>query len=210
MIEIYNILDAEPYFLQFDAILFDLDDTLYSEKDYVKSGFRQVATLFPDDVDAEKKLWQYFSNKKPAIDSLLLEKQIVNAAFKEKCLQAYRLQVPQLSLYSGVRKMLQRLRWQHKKLGLITDGRPEGQQAKIKALGIREAFDKIIITDALGGAFFRKPNPKAFEIMAEYFDVPFKNMCYVGDNIAKDFDAPEKLGMYSIWFRNSDGIYISE
>ena len=207
MIEVCNILDAETYFSQFDAILFDLDDTLYSEKDYIRSGFHQVAMLFPDDINAEKKLWHYFFNKKSAIDSLLSEKQIVNTAFKEKCLRAYRLQTPQLSLYPGVREMLLRLRQQKKKLGLITDGRPEGQHAKIEALGIQKAFDKIIITDELGGVLFRKPNPKSFEIMAGYFKVPFKNMCYVGDNIAKDFDAPERLGMYSIWFQNPDGIY---
>ena len=54
MIKVYSILDAEPYLLQFDAILFDLDDTLYSEKDYIRSGFHQVAMLFPDDIDVEK------------------------------------------------------------------------------------------------------------------------------------------------------------
>ena len=30
---------------------------------------------------------------------------------------------------------------------------------------------------------------------------------YVGDNPVKDFQAPQQLGMKSIWFRNADGIY---
>lgn len=207
MIKVYSILDAEPYLLQFDAILFDLDDTLYSEKDYIRSGFHQVAMLFPDDIDVEKKLWDYFISKKPAIDSLLSEKRIVDVNFKEQCLQAYRSQKPQLSLYPGAWEMLCRLRRQNKKLGLITDGRPNGQKAKIEGLGIQELFDKIVITDELGGTDFRKPNTAAFALMAEYFGTAFEKMCYVGDNIQKDFIAPEKLGMHSIWFQNTDGIY---
>ena len=43
--------------------------------------------------------------------------------------------------------------------------------------------------------------------MAEWFGASFESMCYVGDNKTKDFDAPEKLGMHLIWFRNPDGIY---
>ena len=35
-------------------------------------------------------------------------------------------------------------------------------------------------------------------------------MCYVGDNIKKDFVAPEELGMRCIWFRNRDGLYYIE
>ena len=32
-------------------------------------------------------------------------------------------------------------------------------------------------------------------------------MCYVGDNMKKDFIAPEKLGMKSVWFRNKGSLY---
>lgn len=46
--------------------------------------------------------------------------------------------------------MLERLK-QNYKLGLITDGRPEGQKAKIKALRLGKYFDEIIITDELVG-----------------------------------------------------------
>ena len=42
----------------------------------------------------------------------------------------------------------------------------------------------------------------------EKLDVEFDKMCYVGDNTNKDFVAPEKLGMRSIWFRNLDGLYV--
>lgn len=206
MIEITDIRDVERYVDDIKVILFDLDDTLYSEKDYVRSGFHLIAKRFPEIPDAEKMLWEYFTRKEPAIDRFLKKIGADSAEIKETCLTTYRNQMPDIRLYSGVHEMLTRLHERHK-LGLITDGRPEGQRAKIKALGIGEMFDNIIITDELGGIGFRKPNPKAFEIMAEFFGVDYTDMCYIGDNPGKDFIAPERLGILAIWFRNADGVY---
>ena len=45
MIEVERILDIEQYLYGIDTVLFDLDDTLYSEKDYVKSGYCAIAKL---------------------------------------------------------------------------------------------------------------------------------------------------------------------
>lgn len=208
MIEITDIKDVERYVDDIKVILFDLDDTLYSEKDYVRSGFHQIARRFPYIPDAEKMLWEYFTRKEPAIDCFLEEIGTASVEIKKDCLAIYRNQIPDIHLYSGVKEMLTRLHERHR-LGLITDGRPEGQRAKIKALGISEMFDRIIVTDELGGIEFRKPNQKAFEIMAEYFEADYSNMCYIGDNPEKDFIAPERLGMMAIRFRNVDGVYYS-
>ena len=206
MIEVSDIREIECCVNDIKVVLFDLDDTLYSEKDYVRSGFHQIALRFPEIQNAEEMLWDYFIRKEPAIDCFLKDTGIASDENKKACLMAYRNQRPDISLYPGVREMLVRLHEKHK-LGLITDGRPEGQHAKINALGIDEHFDRIIVTDELGGAEFRKPNPEAFELMAEYFGTDYQDMCYVGDNISKDFIAPEKLGMRAIWVRNPDGIY---
>ena len=108
-------------------------------------------------------------------------------------------------MYSGVEELLIRTK-KKKKIGIITDGRPEGQRAKLKALNIN--VDKVIITDELGGTEYRKPNPKAFEIMQKELNTEFEKMVYIGDNIKKDFIAPQKLGMKYIWFKNPDGLYL--
>ena len=104
--------------------------------------------------------------------------------------------------------MLKTLRKQGYLLGVITDGRPEGQRAKIKALGLEAMVDHIIVTDEFGGVEYRKPNPIAFEKMRERFGTEYSKMCYVGDNVNKDFVAPQQLGMRSIWFKNPDGLYV--
>ena len=43
--------------------------------------------------------------------------------------------------------------------------------------------------------------------MVKQLGVQYEKACYIGDNIKKDFIAPEKLCMRCIWFKNSDGLY---
>ena len=54
------------------GVIFDLDDTLYSEKDYVRSGYKAVAGYLGNANYADR-LWQYFLDGKQAIDELLTE-----------------------------------------------------------------------------------------------------------------------------------------
>lgn len=206
MVIITNILEIEQHLDGITSVIFDLDDTLYSEKQYVRSGYKAVAKRMGNKALADK-LWRYFEKGKPAIDELLNEMNCKDK--KAECLEAYRFQKPDICLYDGVNELLERLKHNYK-LGLITDGRPEGQKAKIKVLGLDKYFDEIIITDELGGIDFRKPNPRAFQILAERFREEYNRMCYIGDNIHKDFIAPEMLGMEWIWFRNPDGLYSGE
>ena len=208
MIEISDILEAKRHTEGLKAVIIDLDDTLYSEKEYVKSGYQKVAKVLPQVSNVEKNLWELFESKKPAIDELLTQENIQSEKIKQECLLAYRQQVPEIHLYEGVMEMLIELRGKGLKLGIITDGRPEGQRAKIQALGLESFVDHIIKTDELGGPVFRKPNMTAFQIMKEKMNVLYDEMCYIGDNIKKDFIAPEKLGIRSIWFKNTDGLYV--
>ena len=206
LIIIKNILDVVNCINGMKAIIFDLDDTLYGEKEYIHSGYRKIADSFPQVKDCEVKLWKLFEDKKAVIDEFLIREDLFTAKNKETSLRIYRFQKPDIHLYPGVYDMLVQLGKSYK-LGLITDGRPEGQNAKIDALGIRDLFDEIIITDELGGTEYRKPNANAYHIMSEKLGEKFNEMCYVGDNVSKDFIAPEKLGMRGIWFQNSDGLY---
>ncbi len=207
MIEISEILDVKQHLQGLKAVIFDLDDTLYGEKEYVRSGYCAVAKELPMIDHAETRLWEAFQAGKPAIDTVLLDAGIEDDALKKKCLSTYRYQIPQIHFYPGVPEMLEDMTKMGYFLGIITDGRPEGQRAKIAALGLERYVDHIIITDDLGGPEFRKPCEKAFCMMQEVAKVPFAEMCYVGDNTRKDFIAPNALGMQTIWFRNSDGLY---
>ena len=183
------------------GVIFDLDDTLYSEKEYVKSGFRAVSDYLGGGY--ENRLWEFFESGRPAIDEML--KELGRENEKDEILNVYRFHEPHIQLYDGVAELIKQLKSRSIKVGIITDGRPEGQRNKIVALGL--SVDDIIITDELGGPQFRKPCDIAFRIMATRWRMNPENIVYVGDNAKKDFQAPQQLGLKGIWFNNGDGLY---
>ena len=189
------------------GVIFDLDDTLYSEKEYVRSGFRAVSEYLGTDAYVAK-LWKYFVEGIPAIDALLRE--IGRKGEREACLSIYRNHKPDIHLYDGVEDMFKKLKTKGYKLGIITDGRPKGQRNKIESLGVEKWIDDIIITDQLGGVQFRKPCDIAFRVMQTKWRMHPSEIVYVGDNPVKDFQAPQQLGMKSLWCRNEDGLYKTE
>ena len=183
------------------GVIFDLDDTLYNEKDYVRSGFRAVSDYLGGGHEAA--LWDYFQAGKPAIDALLGE--LGREAEAETALHVYRSHRPSIRPAPGIPELLERLRARNVKIGVITDGRPEGQRNKLAALGL--AVDDVIVTDELGGVQFRKPCDIAFRIMLTRWRLHPSEVIYVGDNPAKDFLAPRQLGMRTVYYRNPDGLY---
>ncbi len=186
------------------GVIFDIDDTLYSEKQYVRSGYNAVAKLLGNEAFADR-LWTYFENGKPAIDELLNE--LGRMERKKECLEMYREHVPEIRLYDGVVDLILELKSKGIKVGVITDGRVSGQKRKLQALDLDKLVDDIIITDELGGTQFRKPCDIAFRIMVTKWRLNPSDIVYVGDNPAKDFQAPRQLGMRRICFKNPDGLY---
>lgn len=192
---------------KYKAVIFDLDDTLYSEKEYIRSGFKSIEASLSDVTNIADKLWDAFLRGESAIDYVLKCEGIYSDELKDKYLNIYRYHLPNINLYEGLQELLILLKSSGIKVGIITDGRPEGQNAKIDALGIRNLVDEIVITDELGGIQFRKPNDIAYRIMQNRFGFPYETMIYVGDNPRKDFIAPLNLGMGCIYFRNMEGLY---
>lgn len=207
------------------AVVFDLDDTLYSEYSYIQSGFHFAAAelaamAFPsqkaqDMREAENTWYEYLlaayhAGKKP-IDAALEKSGLMDEASKARVLRAYRSQQPVLHLYPWADELLDWLTGagliSKARTGIITDGRPEGQRAKLSALGLYERMGEIIITDELGGAQFRKPCDVAFRIMQLRMGVPMERILYVGNNPAKDLKAPRALGMKTLLFDNPQCIH---
>lgn len=186
---------------QIKGVIFDLDDTLYSEKEYVRSGYKAVSDYLGGGY--EDRLWSFFEDGKPAIDELL--KDLGRESEKDEAVEVYRSHKPDIHLYPGVAEMIGELKVRGIKVGIITDGRPEGQRNKLKALGLD--VDDVIVTDELGGIQFRKPCDIAFKIMLTRWRMNPADVVYVGDNPAKDFQAPQQLGMRNVWFNNREGLY---
>lgn len=194
------------------GIIFDLDDTLYNEIDYVKSGYRKVATYLESIVDRvgeeifDLLISRFNENKINVFNHVLEILGIDEREVLKMCLEIYRNQEPNISLESETKDLLLELKKKYK-LGIITDGRPEGQWAKIKALGLDLIMDEIIVTDELGGIEYRKPHELAYLAISDKLKINITEMIYIGDNPTKDFIAPNKLGMHSGKIENKLGFY---
>ena len=101
-------------------------------------------------------------------------------------------------LFKGVEKVLERL-GTHYKLGLITNGRSKGQNAKIDNAGIRRFFSAIKISEEEG---VKKPNPIIFKRCLDQLCVAPGQAVYVGDHPEKDITAAQRVGLKAIWMRN--------
>lgn len=208
-----KVVEAEGILKNYKAVVFDLDDTLYSEKQYVRSGYLKIADKIFHDPMIYEQLWKAFINKEQAIDAVLKRNGIYSEELRDKCLDVYRNQDPDVNLYDGVEEMLVGLREHNVKVGIITDGRANGQRKKIKSLGLEQFADEIIVTDELAGNgnvnLFRKPNTIAFEIMRKRWSVALDDMVYVGDNYNKDVTAAKRMGIDCVYVNNADGLYRS-
>lgn len=200
------------------AVLFDLDDTLYPEISYVKSGFGAVARFLATDRATQAKLLAHmlelFACNPSGVFERLLERVRgvdlevdVSSEIIPKLVDVYRSHSPTIRLYDDVLPTLRVLRQYGIRLGIITDGRADGQQAKVEALGVAELVDVVVITDSLGPKRrYWKPHSRPFEVALSELDVRPANAVYIGDNPTKDFHGPAQLGMRTVHVRRPDAL----
>ena len=197
-----------------NTVIFDLDDTLYDEIDYCKSGFAAVAHFLHNanpSIPREsffKKLWNQFQNNNrtrtfnaalesfnlPCGDNLI--KQLVTV---------YRDHHPNITLPQETKIMLDELKASYT-LALLTDGFLPAQKLKVQALGIAPYFSSTIYTEELGRQFW-KPSTVGFEKILSEFGVNPGQAVYVADNAAKDFIAPNQLGLATIQIQRPNRIH---
>ncbi|MCH2114802.1 MAG: HAD family hydrolase [Pirellulales bacterium] len=176
------------------ALVFDLDDTLYLERDFLESGFREVARNIDPvrSVEISRRLEHlYDDGDHDPIGALLAE--IGRVAEKSALLRIYREHLPSLQLTRSIARLLQRQMGGQRPIGLLSDGRSVTQRNKICALGLDQLVSEIVISEEFGSA---KPNEKNFLHFQSVF--PHRRYAYVGDNLAKDFVAPNRLGWTTI------------
>jgi putative hydrolase of the HAD superfamily len=187
------------------TVVFDLDDTLYDEIEYCKSGFAAVAEFladWPEAPPAERisaALREQFTagNRTKTFNAALDELDIgYDDELIEELIEVYRRHKPKITLPPDSREALRELSKKYT-LALLTDGFLPGQQLKVQALGIEKYFKSIVYTEQLGREYW-KPSPAGFEKIIETLGARPENTVYIADNEKKDFIAPNKLGFSTI------------
>ena len=196
------------------AIGFDLDNTLYDQKQFEYFAFWHVATEVSKYYGINKN--NYFSMLKD-----LFNKGISDFTFdraiklckgeipkdweffvKTKLLRAYRSAKPKLKLFNWVESFLTEAISKKLKLVIITNGGIEIQNYKIVALGLEKFCDKIYISDEFIPQA-RKPDITLFKYFLRDFNLKGKDVIYIGDNIKTDISC-QKLGIKFIHYDRTE------
>jgi putative hydrolase of the HAD superfamily len=185
------------------VLVFDLDDTLYPERQFAASGFKAAASWAEASLGirglAEEMMHLLDQGELGSLFAMALARRLPGhrPEHLNGLLRAYREHDPALELFVDAGWALRHYA-ERGKLGLITDGTHSVQARKVAALGIAGHFERIVYTDALGGRCFSKPHPESYVIIEQALGAAGDRFVYIADNPAKDFVVPNARGWISV------------
>jgi putative hydrolase of the HAD superfamily len=193
-----------------EVVVFDLDDTLYLERDFVRSGFGAVDQWLCTALGAPgffEEAWGLFEAgaRGDIFDRALPALGIAaSAELVARLVAVYRAHEPQIALAADARRALGRGRG--RPLALLTDGLEAVQERKIAALGLRQWLEPVVCTDRWGRACW-KPHPQGFATLEQAFALPGRAFTYVADNPAKDFVGAAARGWRTVRICRPQGLH---
>ncbi len=187
------------------TLVFDLDDTLFAEREFVLGGLRAAGDWASEALgisgltEAATKLFE--SGRRALIFDEALAQIEVKATPEliAKLVSVYRKHEPVLHLLPDAQAIL---KWASTcfELALISDGFLEVQQRTVAALGLENIFSTIILTDAWGRAHW-KPSRRPYDEIMRRMPGPPDGYVYVGDNPRKDFIGARAVGWHTVRVR---------
>jgi putative hydrolase of the HAD superfamily len=192
------------------AIVFDLDDTLYPQVEYKRSGFKAVASWLADKrgfdsatvLRALEAILNQFGASYPNMFDRLVERLSLESGLVPELVNVLIHHDPQIDCFEGVFPLLTRLKTKYR-LGLLTDGRLSVQTKKIAALGLENRVDSILCSDSMG---LEKPAPELYAWFENAFQLDGPNLMYVGDNPAKDFYGANQRQWDTVQVKTGEGV----
>ncbi|MEQ1893518.1 MAG: TIGR02253 family HAD-type hydrolase [Planctomycetota bacterium] len=201
------------------AVLFDIDDTLFSTTQFAKVARRNAVRAMlatgldlPEELvlrELEEVLAEFTSNYEQHYDQLLKR-------LRPKCLErvnpalivaagvaAYHdTKFRELKPFDDVLPLLEALRKAGLVVGIVTHGWTIKQAEKIVRLGVVPYLSPraVFISDQLGIA---KPNPKIYALALRDLGIAPAEAMYVGDSPSHDITPPKSLGMKAVWARRA-------
>lgn len=200
--------------MQIRSVVFDLDDTLYLERDYVRSGIQAVGgwLLKQSGIDgfADLALELWRDGQRSFLFDTALSRLGVDSGPEmiASLVDVYRSHDPQIALAADAATFLTDPG--DYQLALISDGTAIAQRRKVAALQLEQfALNPLILTAELGNGF-GKPHSRAFHLVEAVHGSPPAAIVYVADNPAKDFVAPLALGWRTIQIDRPEAVHPRE
>ena len=196
---------------QIDTILFDLDGTICDYRrdgaDILDIAFEQVGVEpcfslsdYIDRLDTlEYKASTFAARREQCFVSLAREAGLDTETGQE-LVRVYATERDQTNVEfcPGGERALRSLKEDHA-LGLVTNGGPDIQPAKLSALGIEDWFDTIVYA---GYETAAKPDPEPFEHALTTLDSTSDRSVHIGNSLAADVAGAQRAGLTSVWIDN--------
>jgi len=200
---------------RFRAVIFDLDDTLYPERQFVDGGIAAAAQWVAEHTDlpadrCERELTGLFNRgERTRTFDVWLDAVGLPSGYSAAMIQAYRRHQPVLTLHEDAAAAIDWCRRAQLLTGLVSDGYLDVQRAKVASLGLADLLTTIVLSDEFGRAFW-KPATKPYLAAVDSLGVAPSEAVYVGDNPRKDFEGARRSGLKSVRVRRANGMYASE
>ncbi len=198
----------------FRAIVFDLDHTLFDRYGTIRKTFPafygHYRDIIPKELSVEEFIEKLIETEQKYIHydwvRVLQEcakEGIISPMSDEEVREAVAVIVNKCWPIAAVKfpftiPTLKKLKKMGYKLGLITNGRHEPQDLKLKMLELEDIFDEIVISGDVGT---HKPDPKPFEVFAKKIGLAPQEMIYVGDHPLNDVEGSRRAGYTPVWVR---------
>jgi putative hydrolase of the HAD superfamily len=116
----------------------------------------------------------------------------------EELLKSYITDFNKFSIgFDNVQKVISDLYQKGYKIGLVSNGKTPFQEHNFYALGLREYFSTIVVSEAIG---LRKPDKKIFAYICNQLNCSPSDCIFIGDNPKADIEGAKNFGMKTIFF----------
>ncbi|MCY3780366.1 MAG: HAD-IA family hydrolase [Chloroflexi bacterium] len=197
----------------YQAILFDLDDTLFSLRGCEAQALQRTL----DGVGLMSALPADFTDRYAAISSGywaarssdgtaqytrneilelswrdFLSQQDLEAGRSTELAGMYWTKFCRSSaLNPGAEEVLRRLSESYR-LGMITNGYSDSQRGRLQAAGLLDVFNPLLVSEEAG---VEKPDARIFEMALTKLGLPSEAVLYVGDSISHDREGCRRAGI---------------
>ena len=196
--------------MDFDAVVFDLDNTLCRRTGDVDAAYRRAFDrVGAEPFGAPEELWATLDGPPDPDDRVgylgagvarvaahhgrsELDPVALAGALLEE------IDNSEVELRPGAERALEAAR-RVGPVGILTNGPEHRQRIKIDALGLETAVDSIVYAGDLPR---RKPHVDPFESTLAALDVSADRTLYVGDSLAYDVAGAHNAGLQAAWLRD--------
>lgn len=203
-----------------NAIVFDVDDTIYDQQQPFRNAVHRIIPLVTDNdmhdlyirfrfhsdetfCKVAKGEWTltYMRNLRIMESLKDLDYPQITEPTALEFQKIYEEELDNIVMHDAVFETLNFLKAQNIPISIITNGPTDHQYKKVIQLNLLNWVkeDNVIISQATG---FQKPDREIFQLAEKEFNLTAENTLYVGDSFENDVVGAKSAGWKSLWFNH--------